>query len=294
MTLQQLQYLLEVYRTGSVSGAAKNLFLAQSSLSESISSIENELGFPIFERTKKGMMPTVQGSHVIAHAANICESYHAMLSTADIQNRHLRICAPDYPPFNEAFSTLIDRYRSHADIHFSIDSCCTADAAKRLAALELDVAILINHEPRILVVDTLLDSLGLARKQIACVPAVIQIGPGHHLYHTESITAEDFIGDLFIDNMSDPLIDNDFLKGIIRLSAERTVSVNNTNIQRTLITKGLGYTITAEAPLRTSAEGLRHIPIPGVNYVLSAVTNPKAEMHTAIKDYITLIQTAFK
>ena len=52
MTLQQLQYLMEVYRTGSISGAAKKLFLAQSSLSASISSMESELGFPVFIRTK--------------------------------------------------------------------------------------------------------------------------------------------------------------------------------------------------------------------------------------------------
>ena len=59
MTFQQLQYLLEVSRTGSISGAAKNLFLAQSSVSASISNLEEELGFPIFIRSKKGVIPTV-------------------------------------------------------------------------------------------------------------------------------------------------------------------------------------------------------------------------------------------
>lgn len=290
MTLQQLQYLLEVYRTGSVSGAAKNLFLAQSSLSTSISSIESELGFPVFVRTKKGMVPTVQGSHVIAHAVNICESYRAMLDTSADCTQHIRISAPDHSPLNDAFLELIRTHQADPGIRFSLDACNTADAAKRLAAFELDVAMLINHEARILVVDTLLESMGLQRKEIARIPAVIQIGPGHRLYGEKDISPDDLKEDLFIDNMNDPLIDNDFLKGVIRLSPEHTVSVKNARIQSALLAQGLGYTISAES---RSDVNIRNIPIPGVTYILSAVTNPKNQCHTAIGAYITLIEKSF-
>lgn len=289
MTLQQLQYLIEVYRTGSISGAAKNLFLAQSSLSSSISSLEGELGFPIFVRTKKGMTPTVQGSHIITHAVRICESYREMLNTQALCKRHIRISAPDHEPLNDAFSALLRTYRDDPNIHFSVDSCCTAEAAKRLSAFELDVAMLINHEARILVVDTLLDSMGLQRREIARIPAVIQIGPGHRLYEKEA-SPGDLRDDLFIDNMDDPLLDNDFLKGVIRLSPELTVSVKNAHIQSALLEQGLGYTIAAQTQ---SAANLRSIPIPGVTYILSAVTNPKSEPLAPISTYISLVTQAF-
>ena len=42
MTFQQLQYLLEVNRTGSFTTAAKNLFVTQSSVSNAITSLEKE------------------------------------------------------------------------------------------------------------------------------------------------------------------------------------------------------------------------------------------------------------
>ncbi len=291
MTLQQMQYMIEVYRTGSISGAAKNLFLAQSSLSASISSVENELGFPIFVRTKKGMIPTVQGSHVIAHAVRICESYRAMLDTPSACKQHIRISAPDYNPLNHAFVRLVHTYKDDVNIHFSQDSCGTAESAKRLSAFELDVAILINHEERIRAVDTLLDSMELQRQQLACVPAVIQLGPGHRLYHRQALSPEDLKNALFVDNMNDPLIDNDFLKGVIRLSADRTVSVKNAHIQRALIAEGSGYTITA-SDVHADTD-FRNIPIEGVNYVISAVTNPKNEPHAAVHAYIDLIRKAF-
>ena len=58
MTIQQVQYILEVSQTGSISRAASNLFLAQSNLSSAIRSLEQELGFPIFTRSNRGIQPT--------------------------------------------------------------------------------------------------------------------------------------------------------------------------------------------------------------------------------------------
>ncbi|MBR4863969.1 MAG: LysR family transcriptional regulator [Oscillospiraceae bacterium] len=289
MTLQQLQYLMEVYRTGSVSGAAKNLFLAQSSLSTSISSIESELGFPVFVRTQKGMVPTAQGSHVLAHAARICESYRSMLDTPSLCKRHIRISAPDLAPLNAAFTRLMAAYSGDSGFYFSVDSCCTVEAAKRLAEFELDLAVLVNHEAKLLSVDMLLSEMKLQRQPIATVPAVFLIGKQHRLYGEDALSPEVLNRELFIDNMDDPLLGNDFLKGVIRLSAERTVAVKNANIQRQLLEEGIGYTIAAQ----TKDSPFRQIPIPGVSYTVSAVTNPKDQGSQAVEDYIRLAKEAF-
>ena len=46
MTIQQLEYLLEVNRAGSITAAAKNLFVTQSSVSCAVGALEAELGIP--------------------------------------------------------------------------------------------------------------------------------------------------------------------------------------------------------------------------------------------------------
>lgn len=61
MTLRQIQYIVEVERLGSLSNAAKSLFISQSTLSFAIKDLERELGFPLFERTRTGMRPTDGG-----------------------------------------------------------------------------------------------------------------------------------------------------------------------------------------------------------------------------------------
>ena len=82
MTIQQLQYILEVHRTGSISKAANNLYLAQPNLSNAIRSLEQELGFPVFIRSNKGIRPTEQGFLVLEEAGQMLESYERMLSAA--------------------------------------------------------------------------------------------------------------------------------------------------------------------------------------------------------------------
>lgn len=53
MTIQQLQYVLEIARCGSASRAAKNLFLSQPNLSSAIKNLSGA-GLPIFEGSSGG------------------------------------------------------------------------------------------------------------------------------------------------------------------------------------------------------------------------------------------------
>ena len=290
MTLQQLQYLMEVYRIGSVSGAAKKLFLAQSSLSASISSLENELGFPIFIRSKNGMIPTVQGAHVIEQAARICESYHTMLDTVGTEKRHIRISLPAYAPLDHAFVQLVEAYRENNAVSFSANSFTTAEAVMKLAALELDMVILMNHEARFLSVETLLKSKGLQWKKLASIPVYIQLGPGHRLYDHPEIAPEELENDLFADDIHDPLLHNDFLKGVIHLSPDKTVSVKSSYARQLLVKKGLAYTIGASFPPHEYTQGLRNIPLANVSYILTVVTNPLNDLPRETDIFCSLIE----
>ena len=73
MTVQQLQYVLEVNKAGSITKAAKNLFISPSSISSAIASLEKELGYPIFARSWQGVELTPKGRQVLDHATYICE-----------------------------------------------------------------------------------------------------------------------------------------------------------------------------------------------------------------------------
>ena len=61
MTLQQLKYVITVAEKGTVSEAAKTLFISQPSLTNAIKELENELQIEIFIRTNKGVIVSNEG-----------------------------------------------------------------------------------------------------------------------------------------------------------------------------------------------------------------------------------------
>ena len=50
MTVQQLKHILKMNRVGFITKAAQNLYVAQSSVSNTVMFMEDELGFPVFDR----------------------------------------------------------------------------------------------------------------------------------------------------------------------------------------------------------------------------------------------------
>lgn len=73
MTLLQLSYIMEIYKSGSMNKAAKNLFLSQSTISNAIKEVEEELGIVIFNRTNRGITLTEDGREFIAQIRPILE-----------------------------------------------------------------------------------------------------------------------------------------------------------------------------------------------------------------------------
>ncbi len=71
MQINHIEYFLEVARCQSISKAAKNLFITQSTLSTSIATLENELGFKLFTRLRKGVILTPEGEKILKDAQKI-------------------------------------------------------------------------------------------------------------------------------------------------------------------------------------------------------------------------------
>jgi len=65
MRLEQLEHIIEIEKQKSISKAAKALYMGQSSLSCSLTGLEDELGVKLFERTISGVVPTGEGQKAL-------------------------------------------------------------------------------------------------------------------------------------------------------------------------------------------------------------------------------------
>ena len=79
MEMKQLEYFLKLVETGNYLAAAEALFISQSSLSKQILALENELGFQLFDRSKRKIAITPAGAVFLHHAQEIYKTYQAML-----------------------------------------------------------------------------------------------------------------------------------------------------------------------------------------------------------------------
>lgn len=62
MRLKQLEYFIEIAKTGSISIAAQNLFVSQPALSNAIHQLENELEISLLIRSSKGVQLSQEGN----------------------------------------------------------------------------------------------------------------------------------------------------------------------------------------------------------------------------------------
>ncbi|MEG1758468.1 MAG: LysR family transcriptional regulator [Oscillospiraceae bacterium] len=89
MTLLQLEYCVEAGRVLSISQAARNELISQSSMSQSILTLEQELGQKIFTRGKSGVALTQFGERFILQAQKILhnvDNLELMAKKMDTEN----------------------------------------------------------------------------------------------------------------------------------------------------------------------------------------------------------------
>ena len=295
MTFQQLQYLLEANTTGSISQAAKNLFLTPSSVSVAITNLESELGYPIFTRTPQGLAPTVQGEKVIEYASRIFETYRLLNHIDQSSKKTIRINAGDHDVFNITFAKTVAEYRDQQDTSFCLSSLSTEAALPKLVLGELELELSFSFDGRARQLETTLEKQGLQWQVLTTVPAAIRVGPGHRLYHASSVSPTDLEEDILVEPPSKTYSQDYFLKGLVNFDPGRIIVCANNGAARRLIIEGLAYSIVPLMPDTVSdVFHLRRIPIEGISFRLYAITNPKYPTPPEVKRYLDILEQALK
>ena len=87
MEFRDLHYFLAIARAKSISKAAHGLFMSQSSLSQALALMEDELGSKLFTRTSTGVRLTQAGELMVQRAQRILGEYHqAQQIIQDMEN----------------------------------------------------------------------------------------------------------------------------------------------------------------------------------------------------------------
>ena len=156
MSLEKLEYLLMIEKTGSISRAADLLYMSQPSLSKSIASLEKSIGCKIFQRTPSGLKPTPEGARYLLYAHQAIQLHEEMLADLKLlytENLPRKRFVLGLTPMRSTatLSKTIWNF-AHAGIRIEIHSVIAQDAelVEKLLSGEVDVAVVtILPETRI-------------------------------------------------------------------------------------------------------------------------------------------------
>lgn len=273
MTIQQLQYALAVYKAGSISGAAATLYIAQPNLSGMIRSLEEELGYPIFVRTSRGVKPTDRGLEALRQAAQMIQCHEKMrlLGSAAARER-FRLGGIPYPPACDAFVALCRENEELSQLELSY-YCDDPEAAwDKLLMSELDMVLsLCSPEAG----ERLLRQCaqqGLSARHLVDVPVVLRIGPNHPLYHAPEIHLSDFEGYTLVDYNRRTFLDVPNLSTLMKIDPDRVITVSDRSMKYALISQGTMYALDCKLPPITNQRfKFRCIPLGDLHYSLYVI-----------------------
>ncbi|GLU47879.1 LysR family transcriptional regulator [Nocardiopsis ansamitocini] len=83
VSLRQLEYLRAVARLGSVTAAARELFVSQSAVSTALTDLESALGVTLFVRSPRGMRLTAPGQRALVVADNVRANLEQLRESAN-------------------------------------------------------------------------------------------------------------------------------------------------------------------------------------------------------------------
>lgn len=144
MNTQQLQYLIEIERTRSISQAAVNLYMGQPNLSRILRDTESAVGFAIFERTRKGVRPTEKGAIFLQHARNILREADFMerMGPASAQPNRFRVCLPRSFCHVDALQRYLSQVSADAGLDAVIRECHPRQALELLEGGYAEIAVI--------------------------------------------------------------------------------------------------------------------------------------------------------
>ncbi len=145
MTLQQLRYLIAIAAHGSISSAAHDLYVSQSSLSVAVKDIEQEAGVRIFERSNRGITLTREGTELLGYARQVVEQADLMeqryARDAKPIPQRLAVSSQHYAFCTEAFLEFVQEYEG-AGYAFGLRETRTAEVIEDVRDFRSDVGIL--------------------------------------------------------------------------------------------------------------------------------------------------------
>ncbi|CAM4461635.1 LysR family transcriptional regulator [Paenibacillus tarimensis] len=264
MTLQQLKYVIEVAKQGSINEAAKRLFISQPSLSNAIRDLELEMRITIFERSNKGITLSKDGIEFLGYARQVIEQAE-LLETRYLQAKpsaqHFSVSTQHYAFAVNAFVQLVEEH-GHDEYEFALRETKTYEIIEDVRNLRSEIGILYLNEFNGKVINKLLKDANLQFNSLFTAKPHIFISIRNPLAKQSAVTIDELKHYPYLSFDQGEYNSFHFSEEILStLNHPKSIRVNDRATLFNLLIGLNGYTISTGV-LSADLNGNEIIPVP--------------------------------
>lgn len=193
MTLLQLKYMITAAEIGSITEAAKALFISQPSLSGAIKEVEKEAGISIFTRCRAGIALTKEGMEFLGYARQVVQQME-LLESKYINNQPAKqrfcISTQHYTFTANAFVELVQHFGQER-FEFILNETQTHQIIEDVRNRFSDIGILYISNYNESVLKKVLEENDLSFHEIFSASPHVFLRKDHPLACRESLKLDD-------------------------------------------------------------------------------------------------------
>lgn len=295
MTLQQLKYILKIVECGSITEAAKQLFITQPSLSSSVKELEKELGIEIFYRTTKGISLSVDGREFLSYARQIIEQTELMEQRYIGKKPSKQLCSISTQHYAFAVNAFVELLLglNVDEYEFTLRETRTYEIIKDVKNLRSEIGIIYFSDFNEKVLNKILKENHLVFNLLFKAEPHVFVSSKHPLSDKKSVTLEDLDNYPFLAFEQGEYNSFYFSEEILSTVArKKTIHVSDRATLFNLLIGLNGYTICSGI-LNSNLNGDNIISIPlktDEEMRIGWITNEKSHLSLLAQEYIVKLK----
>ena len=192
MTLQQLKYALTIADCGSMNEAAKQLFISQPSLSETMKELETEIGLDIFLRSTRGIVITPEGEEFLGYARQVTEQF-GLLQSKYIDKKVKEKFSVSTQHYTFAVKAFVETVKQIGmeQYEFAVHETTTISVIENVKNFKSEIGVLYENDFNEKVLNKMFKENGLEFVELFSCDTFVYLWSGHPLAKQDVITMEE-------------------------------------------------------------------------------------------------------
>ena len=192
MTLQQLKYALTIADCGSMNEAAKQLFISQPSLSETMKELETEIGLDIFLRSNRGIVIKPEGEEFLGYARQVTEQF-GLLQSKYIDKKVKEKFSVSTQHYTFAVKAFVETVKQIGmeQYEFAVHETTTISVIENVKNFKSEIGVLYENDFNEKVLNKMFKENGLEFVELFSCDTFVYLWSGHPLAKQDVITMEE-------------------------------------------------------------------------------------------------------